>query len=103
MLAAVSVLVSASVAYADDADGKVYTEGPLQYRISEDDTVSIIGYYGSEYDEYTIPWSIGLRDVKSIEDGAFAGADVDKINIPGNGIDVKAGAFNGSGGMKGNR
>ena len=82
------ILLSACTAYA----GKIYTEGMLQYTIDGDNTISIVGYYG-DADEYTIPWMIGLKEVKSIESGAFKESDVSTVHIPNNEVNVASGAF----------
>lgn len=89
----VAVLLILSVnntIYADDEDGdigSVYTEGNLQYTINGDDVsghfITILYYFGNET-EYTIPWTIGVYEVKEIANGAFTNSNVSTLRVPEN-------------------
>lgn len=88
VVAVVLALSINNVFYADEEEettSEVYTEGNLQYTINGDDVsghfITVLYYFGNET-EYTIPWVIGVYEVKEISNGAFNSSNVSTLRVP---------------------
>lgn len=62
------------------ADGSVYTEGALEYRI-EDGGIVITGYFGAD-SVVVIPQEIAGLPVSEVAEGAFTGSSVSEVTFP---------------------
>lgn len=78
-----------SVIYADQ---DVYTNGPLRFIINESGSITIIEYFGKS-DEVKVPISVGPYTVEYIDEGAFKGKNIKKIELPDTIVEVPSNAF----------
>lgn len=74
------VLLFAFLCAPASAEEPVYTEGYFYFTV-EDDSITIVGYFGSET-EVTVPASIAGIPVNTIAPGAFDGTPVTKLYLP---------------------
>lgn len=89
ILTIITTMLFNSVIFADDT---IYYEGPLKYKINDDNTVTIVDYYGTDK-EVKVPMNMGRFIVTEIAPGAFKNSGVEKVQIPDTITSVDEDAF----------
>lgn len=88
----ISILITllfSNVVFADDIE---YINGPLKFKIADDNSIIITEYYGDD-ETVKVPMAIGPYKVTAIADGAFTGTNIKEVQLPNTITSISSDAF----------